>query len=191
MIKPDGVMRGLMGEIIQRFEQRGLKITAMKMVQATNEQIDSFYPNDPVWVERLGNKGLATFKEYGIDPKEYLGTDNAMEIGQTVRKGFFGYMTMGPVVPMVIEGIHAVSVIRKLIGSSLPVFSEPGTIRGDYSHDAPTSANIEGRVIYNVIHATETPEEAAKEIAHWFKPEEIQDYDRADHLVMFGDKRRS
>jgi nucleoside-diphosphate kinase len=90
---------------------------------------------------------------------------------------------------MVVEGIHAISVVRKLAGNTLPVFAEPGTIRGDFSHDAPTAANIESRGIFNIVHASETPEEAAHEVKHWFKDTEIHDYDRADHVIMFGDKR--
>lgn len=189
MMKPDAVMRGLMGEMLKRFEQRGLKITAMKMVHASHEQADGFYPKDEAWVTRLGHKGLKTFAEYNLDPVKGMGTDDPAEIGKIVRKGLIEYITMGPVVPMVIEGIHAVSVVRKIVGQTLPVFSEPGTIRGDFSHDAPTAANVELRSIFNLIHASEVSEEAEKEIAHWFKESEILDYDRAEHVIMFGDKR--
>lgn len=189
MIKPDGVMRGLMGEMIKRFEQRGLKIVAMKMVHATTKQVDDFYPKSKEWIERLGGKALKTFAEYEIDAKEELGTDDPFKIGTSVREGLVRFMTMGPVVPMVIEGIHAVSVVRKLVGATLPVFSEPGTIRGDYSHDAPTAANMENRSIFNLIHASEFTNEAETEIAHWFMKDEILDYDRAEHVIMFGDKR--
>jgi nucleoside-diphosphate kinase len=189
MIKPDGVMRGLMGEMIKRFEQRGLKIIGMKMIHAGFEQADDFYPKDEAWITRLGNKGIKTFEEYGLDPKKEMGSDNPLEIGQVVRKGLIQFITMGPVVPMVIEGIHATSVVRKLVGGTLPVFAEPGTIRGDYTHDAPTAANIEGRSIFNLVHASEVPEEAEQEIAHWFSESELLDYDRAEHVIMFGDKR--
>jgi nucleoside-diphosphate kinase len=189
MVKPDGVMRGLVGEVIKRLEQRGLKIVAMKMVQATHDHVDNFYPKSAEWVERLGQKGLKTFSEYGLDPKEHMGTADPAEIGTGVRKALIEFMTIGPVVPMVVQGIHAIAVVRKLAGATLPVFAEPGTIRGDYSIDAPTAANLENRSIYNIVHASETKEEAAHEIGHWFKADEIQDYDRSDHVLMFGDKR--
>lgn len=189
LIKPDGVMRGLMGEIIKRVEQRGLKIIALKMVHAEHAHVDKFYPNDEEWLIRLGNKGLKTFAEYEVDPKEHLGTKEPLEIGKKVREGLIDFMCMGPVVPMVIEGIHAISVMRKVVGATLPVFAEPGTIRGDFSHDAPTAANIEQRSIFNLVHSSETKEEAAHEIAHWFAENELWDYDRSDHVVMFGDKR--
>jgi nucleoside-diphosphate kinase len=189
MIKPDGVMRGLMGEIIKRFEQRGLKIVALKMIHASFEQADGFYPKDEEWLKRLGGKGIKTFDEYGLDIKKELGTDDPLEIGNQVRKSLTDFITMGPVVPMVIEGLHATSVVRKLVGATLPVFAEPGTIRGDYTHDAPTAANIEQRSIFNLIHASEVVEEAEREIAHWFAESEIIDYDRAEYVLMFGDKR--
>lgn len=189
MVKPDGVMRGLVGEIIKRFEQRGLKVVALKMMHATPEHIDAFYPKNPEWVTRLGKKALGTFEEYGLDPVKEMGTDDPAKIGAEVRKSILEFMVMGPVVPMVIEGVHAISVVRKIVGPTLPVFAEPGTIRGDYSHDAPTCANMESRSIFNLVHASETHEEAAHEIGHWFAKEEILDYDRTDHLIMFGDKR--
>lgn len=189
MVKPDGVMRGLIGEIIKRLEQRGLKVIALKMAEPSFEQFDSFYPKDEIWIERLGQKGLKSFAEYEIDPKEYIGTDAPLEIGQGVRKSLIEFMTMGPVVQMVVEGLHAISVVRKLVGDTLPVFAQPGTIRGDYAHDAPTAANIESRGIFNLVHASETKAEAAHEIALWFAESEIHDYDRSDHVIMFGDKR--
>jgi len=189
MVKPDGVMRGLIGEIIKRFEQRGLKLIAMKMVAPPTEHFDSFYPKSEAWIERLGHKGLKTFAEYEIDPKQYMGTDDPKQIGVQVRSALIDFMTMGPVIPMVWEGIHAISVVRKIVGDTLPVFAQPGTIRGDYSIDAPTAANIESRGIFNIVHASETTEEAAHELALWFKAEELHDYDRADHVIMFGDKR--
>jgi nucleoside-diphosphate kinase len=189
MVKPDGVMRGLIGEVIKRFEQRGLKVIALKMVHASHEHLDAFYPTDPAWITRLGNKALGTFAEYGLDPAKEMGTDDAAEIGKDVRKALIDFMGLAPTIPMVIEGIHAISVVRKLAGATLPVFAEPGTIRGDYSHDAPTAANMESRGIFNIVHASETPEEANHEIGHWFKDEEIFDYDRSDHVIMFGDKR--
>lgn len=189
MVKPDGVMRGLVGEVIKRFEQRGLKVVALKMIQATHEHVDNFYPKNPEWITRLGHKTLGTFTEYKIDPVKELGTDDPAEIGKGLRENLIKFMTVGPVVPMVVEGMHAISVVRKLAGATLPIFAEPGTIRGDFSHDAPTGANMEGRAIFNIVHASETSEEAAHEIKHWFKENEIFDYDRSDHVIMFGDKR--
>lgn len=189
MIKPDGVMRGLIGEIIKRFEQRGLKIIAVKMTHADRDHVDAFYPKKAEWINRLGEKTLGTFTEYGLDPIATMGTDDKEKIGMEVRNNLIDFISSGPVIPMVIEGIHGIAVVRKLIGATLPIFAEPGTVRGDFSHDAPTAANMENRTIFNLVHASETKEEAAHEIKHWFKDEEIFDYDRSDHVIMFGDKR--
>jgi nucleoside-diphosphate kinase len=189
MVKPDAVMRGLIGEIIKRFEQRGLKVIGLKMIHADRDHVDNFYPKDPKWLHRLGQKGLTVFEEYGIDPVAELGSKDPDVIGKKVRENLIDFIAMGPVVAIVLEGLHAVSVVRKLIGATLPVFADPGTIRGDYAHDAPTAANIEQRSIFNLVHASELPEEAAKEISHWFSESELWDYDRADHVIMFGDKR--
>jgi nucleoside-diphosphate kinase len=189
MVKPDGVMRGLIGEVIKRLEQRGLKIVRLEMREPGFEHMDNFYPKDPVWIERLGTRGIDTFKEHGLDPVEGLGSDDPKVVGKQVRKALIDFMVMGPVVAMAVEGAHAASVVRKLIGATVPLHADPGTIRGDYTHDAPTLANVELRSIYNIVHASENREDAVKELAHWFPDAEYFDYDRADHVIMFGDRR--
>lgn len=186
MVKPDGVARGLTGEIFRRLEDRGLKIVACKMVMPTQEMVNAHYPaHREEWVARLGEKGLKTFKEYNIDPKEAVGTDDPKEIGKQVLKALTDYIVSGPVIATVIEGMHAIDMVRKVSGATLPVFADAGTIRGDYSVDSPAVANLEGRSIKNIMHASENPEEAEHEINLWFKPEEIHSYTRAGEDVMF------
>lgn len=187
MIKPDGVMRGLTGEIIRRLELSGLKIVAMKMVSASREQIIAHYPmSDQAWIDRLGDKGLNTFIDLKLDATEYLGSTNKSEIGQGVANSLIDYMTSGPVVCMIIEGIQAVDMVRKLLGHTLPFKAEMGTIRGDFSVDSPAIANVEGRAIHNLIHGSETPEEAANEISLWFNESEIANYTRTGEEVMYS-----
>lgn len=185
LIKPDGVKRGLIGEIISRIEQRGLKIIALKMIWATPEQIDNHYPKDPNWIKRLGEKTLATYEKFGYDPLEELGTNDPFKIGLEVRKWLIDFMTSGPIVKMVVEGVHAIEMVRKLVGHSIPALAEMGTIRGDFSVDSATLANREKRAIHNIVHASETPEEAQHEIDFWFSPEEIYSYKRAEEDIMF------
>jgi nucleoside-diphosphate kinase len=168
MVKPDGVRKGLTGEIIKRFEQRDLKIVALEMFMPTREQIDEHYPKDEAWIARLGQKTLKTYEKYGFDPKEELGMDNDLMIGKEVRKWLVDYMLSAPLVRMVIQGIHAVDVVRKIAGPTLPYMAEVGTIRGDFSIDSPLLANKEKRAVMNLVHASETPEEAQHEIEHWF-----------------------
>lgn len=186
LVKPDGVQRGLIGEVISRMENRGLKIVGLKMVKPSLTHVDEHYPKDPVWIERLGHKGFSVFEEYGIDPKEYMGTNDKKEAGQMVRKWLVDYLVEAPVVAMVIEGVHAIDMIRKIAGNTLPSKAEIGTIRGDYSVDSPAAANLEGRAIKNIIHASENPKEAEHEIAHWFAQEEIYEYSLAHHAAMYG-----
>lgn len=186
LIKPDGVERGIVGELISRFEKRGLKLIALKMVKPSIEHIDNHYPKDDAWMSRLGDKGFGVFEEYGISPKEAMGTDNNLEAGKQVREWLINYLLEAPIIAMVIEGVHGRDMVRKIVGSTLPSKAEIGTIRGDYSVDSPASANLEKRAIKNLIHASETKEEAIHEIAHWFAEDEIyDDYNRADHVAMF------
>jgi nucleoside-diphosphate kinase len=185
LIKPDGVKRGLIGEIISRIEQRGLKVIALKMIQATEKQIDGHYPKDQAWIHRLGEKSLGTYHKYGIDPAKELGTDDPDEIGKMVRSWILGFMISGPVIKMAIEGVHAIDMVRKLCGNTLPNLADMGTIRGDYSVDSPVLANSGKRAVLNIIHASESPEEAKHELSYWFTSDEIHDYKRAAEDVMF------
>ncbi|MCD6115076.1 nucleoside-diphosphate kinase [bacterium] len=185
LIKPDGVKRGLIGEIISRIEKRGLKIIALQMFWATKEQVDGHYPKDEKWLKRIGEKTLKNYQDYGLDIKKELGTDDFLEIGKMVRGWLIDYLTSGPMVKMVIKGIHAIDMVRKIVGSSMPAEAEMGTIRGDFSVDDATAANRDKRAIHNLVHASETPEEAAHELQFWFAPEEIHDYKRAEEDIMF------
>jgi nucleoside-diphosphate kinase len=178
MIKPDGVQKGLIGEIIKRFEQRDLKIVALEMFQPTHELIDNHYPKDETWITRLGHKTLATYEKYNISPMDALGTEKPEEIGSMVRKWLIDYMTSAPLVKMVVEGSHAVDMVRKIAGPTMPYLAEMGTIRGDYSADSPAIANTEKRSVMNIIHASETPTEANHEIKHWFGDSTIFSYKR-------------
>ena len=185
LIKPDGVKRGLIGEVISRFEKRGLKIIGLEMFQATPDQIDEHYPKDEKWIERLGKKTLESYRKYGFDTEKELGTTDIKEIGKLVRSWLIEYMTSGPMVKIMVEGIHAIDMVRKIVGSSMPSAAEMGTIRGDFSVDDATAANRDKRAIHNLIHASETKEEAEHEIGLWFSAEDVFDYKRAEEDVMF------
>ena len=146
LVKPDGVQRGLIGEVIKRFEQKGLKIVAMKMVKATQELANQHYDED-------------------IENRH----------GKHVREALTKYLQEVPVVAMVVEGIHVISAMRKICGSTYPNEAELGTIRGDLTHMSKEYAHAEN-VCYNVVHSSASLEEAEKEINIWFSQEEIYDY---------------
>ncbi len=185
LIKPDGVKRGLIGEIISRIEKRGLKIIALEMIWATKNQIDDHYPKDEKWISRLGDKTKATFEKYGIDVKKEMKIDDSKKIGKMVRSWLIDFMTAGPLVKIVVKGVHSIDMLRKLCGNTIPALAEMGTIRGDFSVDSPAIANQAKRAVHNIIHASETLEEAKHEIDFWFSPEEIHDYKRAEDDIMF------
>lgn len=178
MIKPDGVRKGLIGEIIKRFEQRDLKVVALEMVKPAHEQMDNHYPKKEEWVTRLGEKTKATYDKYGYDLISDFGTDDTSKIGPEVRKWLIDFMTSAPVVKMIVQGLHAVDVVRKIAGDTMPYKADMGTIRGDFSIDSPALANKEKRAVMNVVHCSETSEEAEHEIKHWFGDSQAYNYKR-------------
>ena len=178
MIKPDGVRKGLTGEIIRRFEQRDLKIVALEMFQPTHDQLHNHYPKDDAWITRLGNKTLSTYEKYGYDAMLDFGTLEPEKIGPEIRKWLLDFMKSAPLVKMVVQGTHAVDVVRKVAGETMPYLASIGTIRGDFSVDSPALANKEKRAVANIVHCSETPEEAEHEIKHWFGESQTYDYKR-------------
>jgi len=186
LLKPDGVKRGLVGEVLSRFEKAGLKIVAMKMVYIDREHAMKHYPDSrTTLLEGIGQKTLETYAKYGMDPKESLGTMEPLEIGKMVNSWNIDLMTSGPVVAIALEGAHAIDNVRMMGGNTLPVFAAPGTIRGDYSIDSPALANTRKRAVKNIIHASGDPEEAEYELQLWFRNDEFVNYTRADEEVMF------
>ena len=168
MIKPDGVKRGIVGEIISTFEKAGLKIAALKMITPTKDIISQHYPENDTWFNIVGEKTFKGYEEVGLNVKNELGTDNKIEIGKMVKSWLIEFITSGNVVVMILEGNEAVSNVRRLCGNTLPIFADPGSIRGRYSLDSPDIANAEKRPVYNLIHASGTVEEAIFEIKLWF-----------------------
>lgn len=178
LVKPDGVKKGLIGEIITRFERRDLKIVAIEMFSATKEQIDGHYPKDETWIRRLGQKSLSTYQKYNMDPVAILGTGDELEIGKMVRGWLMDFMLSAPLVRMVVEGVHAIDMVRKIAGPTLPFLADMGTLRGDFSNDSPALANSEKRAVMNLLHASETLAEAEHEIKHWFGKTVAHSYKR-------------
>ena len=185
LLKPDAVARGLVGEIIARFEKAGLKIVGMKMVHPTEEKAAGHYAGPDEWIRGMGQKTLDSFEEFGMDADEVLGTSDTLEIGQMVLSWLIRYISSGPVVAMVLEGVHAIKAVRKMVGFTIPSRAEPGTIRGDLTIDSNTISSLEKRSTKNLIHASGDPQEAAQEIAFWFDPEELFDYKRGGEEIAF------
>ena len=172
IVKPDGVQRGLIGEIIGRFEKVGLKLVATKMMIPDAEKIEQHYTLDPQWRKVTGEKTIASYQAKGLTPPSM----DPLEITQKILNNLKKYMTSGPVVFMVWEGAHAVKIVRKLGGGTEPLSSDVGTIRGDYVLDSYQMADTDSRAVRNLLHMSGSVEEANNEINHWFAANEIIDY---------------
>jgi len=181
IIKPDGVQRSLIGEIIKRYEKIGLKLIGLKMGVTTGEMIEKHYTIDPEWMRKTGEKTIANYKEKGAKPP----SDDPIEITKIVLKNLKKYMTSGPVIMMVWQGAHAVGIVRKITGTTEPLTSDVGTIRGDFVLDSYIMSDTDGRAVRNILHASGTVEEAEKEIALWFREDELINYSIIQETILY------
>jgi len=150
ILKPDTVKRGLVGEILTRFERAGLKIIGAKMVQPSADHYYHHYENISKMISRRGQKAF----------------DVTLEMMQD-----------GPVIAFVLEGVESVELVRKMVGTTEPKKALPGTIRGDYAHVSFAHADQENKGVPNIIHASGDEKEAKEEIKHWFSEAELHDYE--------------
>ena len=147
MIKPDGVKRSLVGEILSRFEKVGLKVIGMKMT----------------WVD----------EDFA---KKHYTEDITIRRGEKVRNNLVTFLKEGPVIAFVLEGIEAIEIVRKMVGETESKSAAPGTIRGDYSHVSFAHADKKDMAVKNLIHASANQEDAKNEIALWFSVEDLYQY---------------
>lgn len=187
VFKPDAVQRGIIGEILTRFERVGLQVVGSKMITVDEEMANKHYPTSrKEFIEGMGNKTLENYREQGLDPNDVFGHEDPHKIGLQLQKWLVDFITAGPVLALVLEGPGAVPIVRKMIGHTLPSKAEPGTIRGDYSFDSSALANSEQRPIVNLLHASGDEEEAKFEVDLWFKNEELHEYQTACSPAMRG-----
>lgn len=180
IIKPDGVQRSLVGEIIKRFERTGLKLTALKLTVADADRVWKHYDKDDEWFTKKGTKIAEDRAAAGLSAEK-----EPIEYGKDIIRALEKYMTASPVVMMVWEGNSAVNVVTKLVGQTEPATSDIGTIRGDLTLDSYTIAAIDDRAVRNLIHCSDTPENAEKEIALWFAPEEVIAYRHIQEGILY------
>ena len=181
VVKPDGLQRSLVGEVIKRIEQTGLKLVGIKLVVPDEEFVEKHYMLEDGWLEAVGNKSINGYKKAGRKPP----IEDPIEAGQFVLNTLKKYMTAGPVVATVWQGANSVGVVRKLVGGSEPMSSDVGTIRGDFMVDSYTMANDDGRALRNVVHATGTQEEAKREIELWFDEKELINYRLVQEQILY------
>lgn len=182
IIKPDGIQRSLISEIIKRYEQIGLKLVGIKMMVPSAELITKHYTLDPEWRLRTGLKTIKGYTDKGQTPP----VTDPLKVTEILLTKLVEYMTKGPVIAMVWQGAHAVEIVRKLTGGTEPLMSDIGTIRGDFVLDSYRMSDADGRSIRNLIHASGSVKEAQDEIVHWFKKEEIFDYTLLSEAILYG-----
>ncbi|HYC34567.1 MAG TPA: nucleoside-diphosphate kinase [Candidatus Paceibacterota bacterium] len=180
IIKPDGVQRSLIGEIIKRFERTGLKIVGMKLAILDKEKIWKHYDKDDAWFLKKGNNIVANRTAAGMvvdrEPVEY---------GKDIIRQLESFMTSGPVVMMAIEGNQAVTVVKKIVGETEPSTSDVGTIRGDFTIDSYEISAVDDRSVRNLIHCSDEVETAKREIALWFDESELINYRLVSEAILY------
>lgn len=181
IVKPDGVQRSLIGEIIKRYERVGLKLVGVKMVVPTEDHVEKHYTLDPEWRRITGEKTIESYKKKGQQPP----SEDPLQITAVILETLKKYMTSGPVIVMVWQGLHAVKISRKIVGGTEPFTSDVGTIRGDFVMDSYQLADTDGRAVRNLIHASGSPEEAENEIKHWFNDGELINYRLVQEQILY------
>lgn len=181
LIKPDGIQRGLIGEIIQRFERSGLKLVGLKMIVPTKDLVKKHYLTDPNWMTITGQKTIESYKKKGKKPP----FEDPVKVTEIVLKNLIYFLTSGPVVAMVWQGAHAIGIVRKITGGTEPLTSDVGTIRGDFTIDSYEISDTDGRAIRNLIHASGNATDAEKEVTLWFKKDELHNYRLIQEAIIY------
>ena len=182
LIKPDVLQRQLVGEILSRFERKGVKLTAMKMLNATREQVGEHYIDDEGYLIETGEKARKGAIARGEDVTGW----NSLEQGKKVRQRNINYLTCGPIIAIVFEGFGVISQVRKILGSASPADGDIGTIRDDYSLDTYALADSIDRSTMTMLHASDSVENAERELKIWFKESEIcNDYETGVEKIFY------
>lgn len=180
IIKPDGTQRGLMGEIIGRFERVGLKIVGMKFGMLDKDKIWKHYGKDDAWFIKKGTKIAEDRKAAGM-----VVDKEPIDYGKDIIRALEKFMTACPVASMVLEGNQAVAVVTKMVGTTEPATSDVGTIRGDLTLDSYQISAVDDRAVRNLIHCSDSVENAQSEIALWFEEKDLYDYRVVADAILY------
>jgi len=181
IVKPDGVQRSLIGEIIKRYEQCGLKLVAIKIIVPSRDLTLKHYSVDPEWSLKTGTKSIEAAKAR----ERKLFSEDPLIVAEKIKKTLVNYLSSGPIVPMVWQGMGAVAIIRKITGGTEPLTSAPGTIRGDFTIDSYPASDLDNRSVRNIIHASGSIGEAKNEIPLWFDKKEIISYRLISEAIIY------
>lgn len=181
IVKPDGVQRSLIGEILQRYERSGLKLVGIKIVIPTVDLVEKHYLVDPEWKTKVGQKTIQSYQAKGLTPPE----SDPVKVGENVMAILKKYLTSGPVVAMVWQGMNASAIVKKITGATEPLSSDVGTIRSDFTIDSYAVADADVRAVRNLVHISSNASDAQKEIPLWFKPEELIEYRLINESILY------
>ncbi|MFA6136013.1 MAG: nucleoside-diphosphate kinase [Candidatus Paceibacterota bacterium] len=180
LLKPDTVQRNLIGEMTSRFERVGFKIVAMKFVVPSKEIAYKHYVKNEEEIEALGNRSIEGKRKNGVEVN-----DDPKELGAKIVNRLVRFLSSGPVVAMVLEGNQSIAITRKLIGSTEPLQSDVGTIRGDFTLDSYAMADNDDRAVRNLVHASANKFDSDYEIKVWFDEKEIFSYNNVRDKVLY------
>ncbi len=181
IIKPESIQRHIIGELISKFERRGLKLVGCKLVAPDEKQVGKHYPDDKEWYVSSGTKTWQNYKDQGIEPP-----GSPIELAKRTRKRLVDHLANRPLLLMIWEGPHAIALGRKTAGATNPLVADIGSIRGDYSLESYELADGIERAIHTLVHASGSVKEAEKEIKLWFKPDEVLDYGLVTEGVFYS-----
>lgn len=180
ILKPDAIQRSLIGEILGRFERVGLKMIALKLIIPREDQCWEHYQKDEAWYLKKGQRVVDDRKAHDLPIEK-----EPIEYGKDIIKTIVDYLTSGPVLGLVIQGVEAVSITKKLVGSTEPSTSDVGTIRGDFTIDTYGLSALDNRAVRNLIHCSDSPEEANREIPLWFEESELLKYRLVQEQILY------
>lgn len=181
VFKPDVIQRQIVGELISRFERKGFKIVAMKMSIPSRELVEKHYEDSHKYLMEMGDKAKKGAEARGEDTSNW----NSLEKGKWIREANISYLTCGPVLAMVLQGFGVIAGVRKMLGSTSPADGDVGTIRADFSLDSYALADEQSRATRTMIHASDSVENAEREIGLWFNPTEISEYESAAEKIFY------
>ncbi|OGN27994.1 MAG: hypothetical protein A2941_03130 [Candidatus Yanofskybacteria bacterium RIFCSPLOWO2_01_FULL_49_17] len=179
LLKPDSLQRSQVGEIIRRIERTGLKLVALKMLRATEEQLFEHYNKNDGWYMKKGAQ-----RTEQMNAKGQPMTKDVIEYGKDVVRGNVKFMTASPLIAMIWQGNKAIGIVKKIVGGTEPLTSDVGTIRGDLTLDSFELSDSEARAVRNLIHCSDA-ENAEREMKLWFKPEELFDYRHIAEEILY------
>ncbi len=180
ILKPDAIQRSLVGEILKRFERTGLKFVAIKFFVPSADKTWIHYGKNDEWFLKKGTRIVEDRTKNNVPIEK-----EAIEYGKDIIQGCVDLFTCGPALAIVIEGNQAVAIVKKLVGSTEPTTSDVGTIRGDFTVDSYELAGIDTRAVRNLVHCSDSVEEAGREIALWFDEKEIIKYRLVQEEILY------